>query len=464
MSDARNDSLRRIPPVGDVLRHPDVAAVVPAAGRTFVVELVRQEIDRLRQSPRDGTRNELTERLAASVRSRWNEARVQRLDRVVNATGVVLHTGLGRAPLSPRAVEAVRSAAEACNLELDLATGQRRSRGHQLLDQWRCLTGCEDAFVVNNNAAATLLVLAAHCAGREVVISRGQLVEIGGSYRLPDVFALSGAVLREVGTTNRTRTSDYREAVNDRTAAILRVHPSNYSIQGFTEMPEIDELVPIAREHGVLCIDDVGSGCLVDTADLGLPSEPTFERSLAAGADLVLGSGDKLLGGPQAGIVLGRAAAVEPLRQHPFARTVRADKLALAALSGTLDAYLVGDSLDEVPVLALLGQSVESLSERAETLRQGIRLDAAQGWTIGVREGVSPVGGGSLPGGRLPTAALVLQHVDHSADELARGLRTGEPRVVPRVQDDAVLLDLRSVPPADDERLLRAVNALGSRS
>lgn len=472
MSDERAEFLRRLPPVNAVIAQPEVARLAAEQGHAAIVGLVREELEWMRDGdPFADSREAILERLAELVVQRVRERELAKLDRVVNATGVVLHTGLGRAPLSQRALEAVGAAAGSCNLELELGEGNRSYRGGQLLESWRTLTQCEDAFVVNNNAAATLLVLAAHCSGssektarREVIVSRGQLVEIGGSFRLPEIFELGGAVLREVGTTNRTRVSDYESAVGPHTAAILRVHPSNYRIDGFSEMPDIEELVPIARAHGLLCIDDIGSGCLVDTTTLGLPAEPTFQRSLAAGADLVLGSGDKLLGGPQAGIVLGTKQAVDPLRRHPFARTVRIDKLTLAALGGTLDGYLAGAEFEELPVLRLLGEPIANLEVRAERIRERVSPVLGDAWTISTERTAAMVGGGSLPGSRLPTVVVALTSADDGAEAIARRLRTGSPRLLPRVHDGRVLVDLRSILAEDDDAVVDAVNALGSRS
>jgi L-seryl-tRNA(Ser) seleniumtransferase len=346
-------------------------------------------------------------------------------------------------------------AAGGCNIEVDLASGERRYRGHQLLPAFRALTGCEDALIVNNNAAATLLTLQALCAGREVVISRGQLIEIGGSFRLPEIFELSGARLREVGTTNRTRASDYEQAIGPQTAAVMHVHPSNYRVVGFTDAPGINELARVAHARGLPAIDDIGSGALVDVTKYGLPAEPTFAGSIAAGADLVLGSGDKLLGGPQAGIVLGRSDLVTVIRRHPLARAVRVGKLTLAALSATLDAYLRGTAEREIPTLSLLATTAADLRRRAEAISR--ELTATDSLEIDVADDVAPVGGGSLPGAELPTVVLSIGHRSRSADELARRLRTGTIRLFPRIQHERVIVDLRSVLPADDADVAQAL-------
>jgi len=354
---------------------------------------------------------------------------------------------------------------------VDLKSGHRLSRGYQVIPMLRELTGAEAALVVNNNAAATVLVLAALANSREVVISRGQLVEIGGSFRLPEIFATSGAIMREVGSTNRTRLDDYRRAVTERTAGLMRVHPSNYRIHGFVESPGIGDMVKVAREAGLWVIDDIGSGCLVDTSQWGLEREPTFPESLAAGADLVLGSGDKLLGGPQCGIILGRADLVQRLASHPLARAFRIDKLTLAALQGTLESYRVGRHFDEIPVLGRLMAPVEELETRArgvirhlaqsagEVVEDGRPLDT-RGFRISAQPAMASVGGGSLPEAQLPSWMIMLEHRNRSCDDIAGALRTGTPRVYGRIAHGGVCLDLRSLLPAEDSLLVTAIARL----
>ncbi len=451
---SHDSSLRALPSVSSVLQNPHVSALVDALGRDSVVQWVRDAIDAFRAAPEMLTpdRDENLAAVARRVLDREQLERANRLAPVINATGIILHTGLGRAPLARRAIEAAAELAGAGNVEVSLLTGERNYRGHQLQPMWQSLTGCEDSLIVNNNAGATLLTLQALCAGREVVISRGQLIEIGGSFRLPEIFELSGAKLREVGTTNRTHLRDYAEAIGPNTAAIMHVHPSNYRVVGFSSTPSIEQLVPLAREHGVLAIDDIGSGSLIDVTRYGLPREPTFTESIAAGADAVLGSGDKLLGGPQAGIVLGQTDAIERIRKAPFARTVRVDKLTLAALSGTLELYLRGVHEQEVPTLRLLATSVEALRIRAQRLADAM---ASAGKTS-VVDCMSPVGGGSLPGAELPSAAVAIEPAG-AVDAFAIRLRTGQPRVFSRISDRRILLDLRSVAESDDPGLVQAV-------
>lgn len=452
-------ALRLLPSVHSVLEHGDVRPLVELLGRRAVVDLVRGGLEAARQRLENGhgtlDRESLLTDVARQVAADAGVRASSRIGPVVNATGVILHTGLGRSQLSESATQAVVEMARAGNLEVDLESGQRRHRGYQLQAAWETLTGAEDVLVVNNNAAATLLVLQVLCAGREVIISRGQLIEIGGSFRLPEIFELGGVRLREVGTTNRTRPEDYEAAITPQTAAIMRVHPSNYRIVGFSESPGVGPLAELAHAHGLFMIDDVGSGCLLDVRNYGLPEEPTFTDSISAGADLVLGSGDKLLGGPQAGIILGKAALVKQVRRHPLARTIRVDKLTLAALSATLDIYLRGTAESEIPTLSLLAASVESLKTRASNIKQ--QLSDVAGLQINVAEERALVGGGSLPGVDLPTAVLHVVSRELSSEQLSRRLRIGRMRVMPRIQNDRLLIDLRSVQPSDDRKIVEAL-------
>jgi L-seryl-tRNA(Ser) seleniumtransferase len=482
MHEQPHDSLRELPPVGEILAVAAVGDLIARRGRDRVRDWAREALAEVRHdlsaAATNGpcSRESLTEMVLASIQRRSDDDSNQKLGPVVNATGVILHTGLGRAPLCASALKAIHNAASACNLEVDLASGDRRYRGFQLQSAWKRLAGADAALIVNNNAGAVVLALEALCRGREVVISRGQLIEIGGSFRLPEIFSQSGAILREVGTTNRTSLADYEQAIGPETAAILRVHPSNYRLVGFADTPATNELAPLAHRYGLACIDDIGSGCLVDTTRFGLPAEPTFSESLAAGADLVLGSGDKLLGGPQCGILLGHRELVEKLSRHPLARALRVDKLTLAALSATLDVYLCGTAELEIPTLALLAATQESLVTRANQILSqvttpplskggpgGVALPAGGlKLNIDVASDQAPVGGGSLPGAELPTAVLRIRHPRLTADELAARLRLGRPRVFGRIHDNEVVLDLRSVLPQDDAQIMAALNAVPS--
>jgi L-seryl-tRNA(Ser) seleniumtransferase len=376
------------------------------------------------------------------------------LRRVVNATGVVIHTNLGRAPLSDEALRRVAEiSAGYSNLEYDLASGKRGSRSVHAESILTALTGAAAAVVVNNNAAATMLTLAALAGGREVVISRGELVEIGGGFRVPDVMTQSGAVLREVGTTNRTRVADYRAAIGPRTAMLLRVHPSNFRIEGFTERPSLAELTAMAQASRVPLVEDLGSGCLLDA----LAWEPTVQASIAAGVDLVCFSGDKMLGGPQAGIVVGREDLVRQLQKHPLMRALRVDKMTLAALEATLLAYHAGRAQATIPVVRMLSLTAEEIEARAQRLAERL---AGSAWRMSLMSGASAIGGGSAPGVTLPTVLLALERDGFSADAIESRLREATPPVVARIEDDRVVLDLRTVLEEQDDVLAETLAAI----
>lgn len=463
-----------LPSVNDLLESSAMQELITSHGRRVVTQWVRHAIDQKRETLRRQTRSaedhETREDDARIIREQFRselleeisriaqQSDLERLQGIINATGVVLHTGLGRAPLSAGARQALHDAAAACNAEVDMATGDRRYRGYQLQSMLKTLTGCESSLVVNNNAAATLLTLQSLCAGREVIISRGELIEIGGSFRLPEIFELSGAILREVGTTNRTTLQDYERAVSSESAAIMHVHPSNYRVVGFSSKPEEEELFALAHRHGLIAIDDIGSGSLSDTRDVGLPHEPTFQHSIDSGADVVLGSGDKLLGGPQSGIIIGNDEYLTRIRNHPLARAVRVDKLTLAALGATLDSYVRDASQTEIPTQAMLTTTVDELRARAERIRHEIA--DVSGLELSIRDDVAQVGGGSLPAVELPTVVITLRHEKLSADDLARRLRTGRIGVFARIQNDEVLADIRSVLPEDDSRLALAIRLI----
>ncbi|MGI9112683.1 MAG: L-seryl-tRNA(Sec) selenium transferase [Gaiellaceae bacterium] len=428
--------LRDLPSVDELLRDERLAH----ESRPLALAAARSALDRAREEIRAGVDpGDLVERTLAQVAA----AGRPRLKRVLNATGVLLHTNLGRAPLAEAALErALEIGSGYSNLEYDLTTGTRGSRQDHLAPLVRRLTGGEAALVVNNNAAAVLLALAALAEGREVLVSRGELIEIGDGFRIPDVLARSGARLREVGTTNRTRAEDYEAAIGPETALILRVHQSNFRQVGFTESPRLGALAQVANRAGLPLVDDLGSGALVE-----LEGEPTPASSLAAGADLVCFSGDKLLGGPQAGIVAGRAELVERLRRHPLQRALRADKLSLAALEGTLALYL--DRPEEIPVLRMLREPAEAVQARAE------RLASAVGGSV--EETIARVGGGALPLAELPSFACAVEA------ELAAALRSHEPPVLALVRDGRTLLDCRTLTDAEVGEVAEAVRACRSR-
>ena len=419
--------LRDLPSVDELARTADDPLAVEAA-RT-VLARAREQIQ-AGGEPGD---------LAARVREELARARGPRLRRVINATGVIVHTNLGRAPLAEAALAHVTEAARGySNLEYDLAAGKRGSRQTHVAELLQRLTGAEAALVVNNNAAAVLLALAALAEGREVLVSRGELIEIGDGFRIPEVLARSGARLREVGTTNRTRAADYERAITPETALLLRVHQSNFRVIGFTEQARVDELAQVALSHELVLVDDLGSGALVDLGD-----EPVARASLAAGADLVCFSGDKLLGGPQAGIVVGRAELVERLRRHPLQRALRADKLTLAALEGTLRLAL--ERPGEIPVLRMLREPADAVRARAERLAARVGGD--------LEETVGRAGGGSLPLTELPSFACAVE------EELAAPLRAGDPPVIGIVRDGRLLLDCRTLTDEETDELAAAIDA-----
>jgi L-seryl-tRNA(Ser) seleniumtransferase len=418
---------------------PSVDELARGSGDPLAVDAARAVIARAREALLVGDDpGDLEERL----RDELAAARKPALRRVLNATGVIAHTNLGRAPLADEALARVLEAARGySNLEYDLDAGGRGSRQAHVTRILRRLTGAEGALVVNNNAAAVMLALAALAEGRDVIVSRGELIEIGDGFRIPDVLARSGARLVEVGTTNRTRAADYEAAIGPRTALLLRVHQSNFRVVGFTEQPRLEQLAEVARRHGLPLVDDLGSGALVDVGD-----EPTAQASLAGGADLVCFSGDKLLGGPQAGIAVGRGELVERLRRHPLQRALRADKLTLAALEGTLGLYLDPPrALREVPVLRMLNEPIEAVHARA------VRLAAAVGGEV--EETVARVGGGALPLAELPSCACAVE------EELAPRLRTAEPPLVGVLRDGRLLLDCRTLTDAEAVEAAKAVQA-----
>lgn len=379
------------------------------------------------------------------------------LRRVINATGTILHTNLGRATLAPAARQAVLAATGYCNLEQDLREGKRGSR-HDLVEKLLlCLTGAEAACVVNNNAAAVLLCLNTLAAGRKVIVSRGELVEIGGSFRIPEVMKASGARLVEVGTTNKTRLSDYSEAIDDETALLLKVHTSNYRIIGFTSAVDVAELAYLSGKCGVPLMEDLGSGLLVDLGPYGLGGEPLVAERVAAGVDLLTMSGDKLLGGPQAGLILGRRELVARIRKNQLMRALRPDKLTLAALEATLRIYLSGEPLREVPVLAMLTVPPETLRRRAERLVETVRRSSAGKLAASVREERSFVGGGAMPEARLPTFVVAIPLRGEAGTEWLRRLRQGSPPLLGRVQDSTLLLDLRTVAEDEEEEVVRCL-------
>ena len=459
MNHSSASALRSLPSVDELLRSDAGLAIVQNAGHKRSTELARLVVSDLRldiasgQYGPDREKAELLAEAASRLKEKWRRSLNMGLRRVINATGVVVHTNLGRSSLSDAARQRVLEAAGYCNLEFDLATGLRGRRGQRVETLICELTGSDDALVVNNCAAAAFFVLMVLAAGREVIISRGELVEIGGDFRVPDVLARAGVMLREVGTTNRTKLADYEAEINENTAMILRVHPSNYRIVGFTAAPTLPELAGLARERNILLYEDAGSGVITDLTNAGLTDEPLIGNSLADGADIVTFSGDKLLGGPQAGIIVGRGDLIERLRHDPLYRALRVDKLTYAALEATLEAFQRDAAIEEIPMLVMLAESKTDIHERARSLVEALKNASL---SAEVTDGNSAVGGGAAPLTQPATALIELRHAVRSASELAKRLRESDPPIIARIADDNVVIDLRTVS-AEEERDLIAV-------
>lgn len=457
-----DNPFRKLPQVARVLDAPALVAARAAHPPDALTAAVRAELDALRARLAAGASDGVptADELADLALARLERSAAPSIRPVINATGVVLHTNLGRSPLHELAARAAYEAARGyLNLELDLETGKRSSRQINVRAGICAITGAESATAVNNCAAATVIVLRALARGKEVVVSRGQLIEIGGSFRIPEIMAVSGATLREVGTTNITRPGDYEKAIGPNTGLLMRVHTSNYRVRGFTKSVGIEELVALGKTHGIPVVDDAGSGAAIDFGRFGLPGEPLVSDGIKAGADLVLFSGDKLLGGPQAGLIAGRAALVQQIEKDPLMRAFRLDKMTLAALEATLRLYRDPEkALREVPTLRMLTTPPAELKERCERL--AARLRGVTGLSdVQVREDVAYVGGGSLPDQALPTFVVALTPTGLSESEFAARLRAGMPAVVGRVQDGRVLLDLRTVFERQEDELFEAIRA-----
>ncbi len=455
-----NNPLRQLPSVNEVLDVESTKVLMQTHAHERVVETVRAELARLRERLVDGQTvdgESHPDAVAARVALRLGREARPKLQRIINATGIVLHTNLGRAPMALEAAEAARQAA--CgylNLEMDLDTGKRSSR-QSAVREWICrLTGAESATAVNNNAAATVITLRALCQGREVIISRGQLIEIGGSFRIPDIMSVSGAVLREVGTTNITRLDDYDRAITPNTAALMNVHSSNYRIVGFTHGVSVEDLIALGKQRGLSVIDDIGSGALIDFSRFGFSGEPVARDSVAAGADVVLFSGDKLLGGPQAGIIAGRRDIIQRIEKDPLMRAFRLDKMTLAALEATLRVYLnESRALERIPVLRMLDMPLETLKHRAESV--AARLNEIDGVHATAHADEAFVGGGSLPAQTMGTWVVEVETPNISDAELAQRLRLGAPAVVARLRDGKLVLDVRTVLEEQETELIVAM-------
>ena len=445
-------SPREIPSVDQILKHPRTEQILGTYGHVWTVSAIREALDQLRQSLPDLTEMPSDGDLINSVESILRKQSQPSLRSVINATGVLLHTNLGRAPLSQAALTAIENIAIGySSLEYDLANGNRGKRDIHASALLTRLTGGESALVVNNNAAGVLLALSALSKGKKVAISRSQLVEIGGGFRIPDVMKQSGAKLLEVGTTNRTRLADFEQAIAEGASLLLVAHQSNFKIIGFTEEPVLEDLARLAHQNDLLLLVDLGSGAFLDTAKFGLAHETNVQETLAKGADLVCFSGDKLLGGPQAGIIIGRSDLLAKIRQHPLYRAIRANKLCLAALSATLFHYLKGEAEQAIPVYQMLSRSLEDLTSQVHKWID--RLGAGT-----VMEGLSTIGGGSLPGETMPTCLLALKV--KSPAKFAARLREANPPIIARVQEDLLLLDPRTVLPWQEEILLKSLQAV----
>lgn len=458
---------RNLPSVNQLLENPQLKQMVESVNHSVVADGVRTFLDDLRSQVSNAAEeipipspNEIAEKIADWLKS---EERPY-LRPVVNGTGIILHTGLGRAPLATPAIAAVNEiAAGYASVEVDLKTGERGQRV-KAVERLLCeLTGAEAALIVNNNAAATMIALSALAGGTEVIVSRGQLIEIGGSYRLPDVMECSGATLKEVGTTNKTHLYDYENAIGEQTGALLKVHPSNFEVVGFTKTVSTQELVKLAAKHDIPVIDDVGSGALIDYAQFGLMNEPVVGQSIKDGADIVLFSGDKLIGGPQCGIVIGKKKYVDKILKNPLMRAMRVDKMTLAALAATLRLYRdEAKAKQEVPILRMLSMPTENLKLRATKLAQQISHLPLVG-TCDVVEDQSMLGGGSLPTQKISTWCVAIEPASGSVNNFSNLLRQASPSVIGRVQKDRLFLDMRTVQPSQDTELVSIFEALNSQ-
>ncbi|WP_068549744.1 L-seryl-tRNA(Sec) selenium transferase [Thermosulfidibacter takaii] len=453
------EKLRNLPKVDTVLERADVKQLMNTYPRWVVVEALRKILEEKRRILLEGIDTEMSEEgVARELLTNIDRFALPSLRKVINATGVVLHTNLGRAPLSEEAIDAIREVAlRYSNLEYDINLGKRGLRYVHVVDILRKITGCEDALVVNNNASAVFLVLNTLAKGKEVIVSRGELIEIGGSFRIPDVMRSAGAILREVGTTNKTKISDYKDAINENTALILKVHTSNYKIVGFTESVPLKELVKLGREYGLPVYEDLGSGLFVDVRKFGLPYEPTVQESLRAGVDVVSFSGDKLLGATQAGIILGKKEILEPIKRNPMNRALRIDKLTLAALEATFRIYMEDEDsfIKKIPVLQMLSQDMTTLKKRAEYVVSN--LNGIANYQFSIVEDVSTVGGGALPTAELPTCCVAVDGSEPPEATEEKLRKRPKIPVIARIKKDRVLMDMRTVRDSEVDLLIQMV-------
>lgn len=462
---SKDPTLRALPSVDQLLRTEAVAELQSSVGLPRLTAIVREVIEEIRGQIQSGalpgrSKDLLVGEAVQRIQSLFRLDARSGLGRVINATGVILHTNLGRAPLSAAARKAIAEAAGYCTLEYDPATGSRGKRGAHAEELLTQLTGAEAALIVNNCAAAALLILTVLASEGETLVSRGELVEIGGDFRVPDVMSNSGTRMVEVGSTNRTRLQDYESALNENTRLVMRVHPSNYRIVGFTAAPELSALAALAHEAGLPLYQDAGSGVLNDLSAFGLRDEPIISESIAAGADVVSFSGDKLLGATQAGLIVGRQSIIDRLRKHSLYRALRVDKLCLAALEATLEAHRRG-AIEEIPALRMLSFDPNELEKKAREFYGKLVKNTTETVTVTVVPGESAIGGGSGPTVHPPTTLIALKHEQLTADELEQKLRLSSPPVIARIADGLVLLDLRTVDPNEEAELFEAVVALG---
>jgi len=457
----KTSALREIPSVDEILRTDVGRKLQDSFGTERATGVVRSFIETIRKDGLEGdpTRESITKDIERRMLDELSRGQRNQQQPVVNATGVIIHTNLGRAPLSANAVEAAVNAAGYCNLEFDLESGERGKRGEAAERILSEVAGSEDALIVNNCAAAAFLVLSVFGRGGEVIVSRGELVEIGGDFRIPDVLERSGARLREVGTTNRTKLSDYERAIGENTKLILRVHPSNYRITGFTETPPIRELATLAHQHNLPIFEDAGSGALIDLSGVGL-DEPVIGDSIESGVDIVSFSGDKLMGGSQAGLIVGRREMVTKLRKDPLYRALRPDKFTYAITEATLRMYLEGTAIDNVPVLNYLSMTAEDIADRAAAFVGRLEKNVPVEISLTVVPGNSAVGGGAAPNVELPTSLIAIEHEKFSADAIAKKLRTLETPIIGRVASDRFLIDLRTVNIVDEKLIEEAITNL----
>ena len=464
----REDLLRLIPSVDVVLNSKECGRLIERYGREAVLaacrsvlEAVRAEILREASPPRE--ESDLTpDKVAAAVASHLDRKFRPSLRKAINASGILMHSGLGRAVLSEEAGRALAEVSGGYStLALDIETGKRGNRDSHVASLLCELTGAEAATIVNNNAAATVLILNTIAKGKEVIVSRGQLIEIGGSYRLPDVMTTSGAILREIGTTNKTHLRDYEEAVSEKTGAILRVHHSNYRVVGFAEEPEIEPLAELGEKRGIPVIDDLGSGALLDLKAYGLETEPLVRRSIRAGVTCACFSGDKLIGGPQSGLIVGRAEWIQRIKKNPLSRAFRCGKLTLAAMEATLKLFLMPEKIEERhPLYRMLSLKTDKLERRARRVANRLKRSLPAGVEVSVEDGKSQVGSGSVPVEEIPTKLLALRSDSSPSDDLAKRLRRQIPAVFTRIHTDAVLFDFRTIRPEEDGEIIEAIRRL----